>query len=191
MVKFWQYFIMLRLQTQSTAVAARSSTDGKWYRARIDGNVTLDPATGDSHVIVFFVDWGNRDLVPLADVKPLLSRFGLVPPLALRCRIMGEHIVAIATAILRNLTLYIYIYADLPQYVGMRMRCFSDSVYTGGSMMTTEQVAIFNQVVSEEANDMVHVTLFSLLGPPYVVVLGFHWESPTPRKVRLLPQGRV
>jgi tudor domain-containing protein 1/4/6/7 len=58
---------------------ARYTADGTWYRAvveQVDGN----------NVCVIFVDYGNKDTVPLSDsIKELTSKYTSLPPFAYRC----------------------------------------------------------------------------------------------------------
>lgn len=65
---------------KSDIVVAKFSQDGQWYRARIDKM----PANS-KEVEVTFIDYGNKELVPLKDVAPLPSgnfSVSMVPPAA-------------------------------------------------------------------------------------------------------------
>ena len=64
-----------------TTCAARF-TDGSWYRAKIN---SLTPEGGT----VSYVDYGNREVVSVADLRALDQQFCLEPILALRCSLNG------------------------------------------------------------------------------------------------------
>lgn len=59
--------------------AAKYAKDNRWYRARL---------VDVSYNLVYFVDYGNRQMTNLDNVKPLTRTLAeLVPPLALPCKI--------------------------------------------------------------------------------------------------------
>ena len=64
-----------------TTCAARF-TDGSWYRAKIN---SLTPEGGT----VSYVDYGNREVVSISDLRVLDPQFCLEPILALRCSLNG------------------------------------------------------------------------------------------------------
>ena len=53
--------------------AAVQSLDGFWYRARCDQIVN------DQEVLVTFIDFGNKEIVPLAKMKMLLPHMAELP----------------------------------------------------------------------------------------------------------------
>lgn len=59
--------------------AAKFSEDGVWYRARVES------FAGDGQILVWFVDYGNKELRTRADVKLLRPQFFDLPIQALKC----------------------------------------------------------------------------------------------------------
>uniref|UniRef100_A0A915KR86 Tudor domain-containing protein n=1 Tax=Romanomermis culicivorax TaxID=13658 RepID=A0A915KR86_ROMCU len=61
---------------------ARYSKDNKWYRAKL---------FDISYSVVYFVDYGNKQMTNLENVKPLTRTLAeLVPPLALQCTLITD-----------------------------------------------------------------------------------------------------
>ncbi len=64
------------------AIAAKFDEDGVWYRAR----VLSDCGEGnESHVMIEFVDYGNRQLTPVVDCVLLTEEFAKFRQAAVRC----------------------------------------------------------------------------------------------------------
>ena len=59
---------------------ARSSVDGVWYRARVAETVENGAAFK-----VMFIDYGNKEVVKVSDVRPFLEQFSKVPAMAVHC----------------------------------------------------------------------------------------------------------
>ena len=60
--------------------------DGSWYRAKVESFESTNEA------IVFFVDYGNRDKVSLAQILEMPAQFTDTPRLVLKCALSGiEH----------------------------------------------------------------------------------------------------
>lgn len=58
-------------------------SDGGWYRGRIT-------CLNGTDAEVFFVDYGNSQTTPVADIKVAETKFLAVPPLAYQCRLAGR-----------------------------------------------------------------------------------------------------
>ena len=59
-------------------IGARYSKDSKWYRA------TIIECLKGRQVKVFFIDFGNEEIVPWENMKLLSQRFGNLPPQVIR-----------------------------------------------------------------------------------------------------------
>ena len=59
------------------------SADDCWYRARVEAVDSRDPVA--PRYSLFFVDYGNRETVPAARVRPMDAQLAAVPPQALLC----------------------------------------------------------------------------------------------------------
>uniref|UniRef100_A0A1B6KJB9 Tudor domain-containing protein n=1 Tax=Graphocephala atropunctata TaxID=36148 RepID=A0A1B6KJB9_9HEMI len=66
--------------------ACKWKQDSHWYRVEV-----IDWAIGGNQVKVFFVDFGNTDLVPLSCLQPLSQDFGKLPMCAQRCHLAQVH----------------------------------------------------------------------------------------------------
>ncbi|XP_067657384.1 tudor domain-containing protein 15-like [Haliotis asinina] len=69
---------------QGEMVAAKFSLDNDWYRSVVT-SVT------SSHCEVMFVDYGNREVVPVASIRKLDHSAMLLPQRAMRCSLAGLH----------------------------------------------------------------------------------------------------
>ena len=69
--------------TEGQVCAAASSMDDAWYRAEVM-QVSKDKA------VVFFVDYGNSEEVPLRKVRPLLPRHTHLPAQAVWCSLTSD-----------------------------------------------------------------------------------------------------
>ncbi|XGW27427.1 hypothetical protein V3C99_007768 [Haemonchus contortus] len=67
-------------------VACACLVRGEWCRAKIT------KLNGDSSVLVELVDYGTEVFSSLLNVRPLLVKFGRIPPMALKCRIKDVHV---------------------------------------------------------------------------------------------------
>lgn len=61
-------------------VLAKFSVDGQWYRGFIES--VLDPTSKKEAAMVHFLDFGNKERVAKADVRPLEAALAAPPPLA-------------------------------------------------------------------------------------------------------------
>ncbi|KAL3865174.1 hypothetical protein ACJMK2_006792 [Sinanodonta woodiana] len=71
--------------TEGELCCAKFPADGKWYRACI---LQLNP---NGTALVFYVDFGNEEVVSLEDLNSLSKEFQTLPILALRCSLSGLH----------------------------------------------------------------------------------------------------
>jgi hypothetical protein len=62
---------------EKTSIVAGLFSDGAWHRVRCDGK---DPLSGEMRV--FFLDYGNADLLPLANLRPLPAELSKIPGLS-------------------------------------------------------------------------------------------------------------
>ena len=69
--------------TEGQVCAAASSMDGAWYRAEVT------EVCGD-YVVVFFVDYGNSEKVPLNKTRPLMPKHALLPAQAIWCSLTSD-----------------------------------------------------------------------------------------------------
>lgn len=63
--------------------AAKFSEDASWYRAVVKKQVDVDM------VEVIFLDHGNVEECNIANLRPLLKRFGSLPIQAVECSLAG------------------------------------------------------------------------------------------------------
>lgn len=68
---------------EGQACAAASSMDGAWYRAEVT-QLCEDKA------VVFFVDYGNSEEVPLSKVRPLMPKHAHIPAQAVWCSLTSD-----------------------------------------------------------------------------------------------------
>ena len=69
--------------TEGQVCAAASSMDDAWYRAEVT-------QVGKDKAVVFFVDYGNSEEVPLRKVRPLLPRHARLPAQAVWCSLTPD-----------------------------------------------------------------------------------------------------
>ncbi|WKY06790.1 hypothetical protein Q1695_006739 [Nippostrongylus brasiliensis] len=69
-----------------TPVACACYVNSKWCRGRIN------KLCGNSCVLVELVDYGTEVFVNPSELRPLLRKFGRMPPLALKCRLKDVYI---------------------------------------------------------------------------------------------------
>ncbi|KAK5966981.1 hypothetical protein GCK32_003232 [Trichostrongylus colubriformis] len=67
-------------------VACTCLVRGEWCRAKIS------KLNGNSSVLVELVDYGTEVFSNLSNVRPLLLKFGRIPPMALKCRVKDVYI---------------------------------------------------------------------------------------------------
>ena len=72
------------LPAKGEMVAVHYRGDGKWYRGRI-----LDTNNKDNRVEVFYVDFGNSEVVPESCVRGLLPKFLHLSFQAVECQLAG------------------------------------------------------------------------------------------------------
>ncbi|XP_023213664.1 uncharacterized protein LOC111616493 [Centruroides sculpturatus] len=72
--------LALNTITQNKIYCAKYSEDNNWYRA------VIKDVNGDD-VTVFFIDYGNIDVIPREDVKILKEEFCKIPSFCYRCRL--------------------------------------------------------------------------------------------------------
>ncbi|KAK3610429.1 hypothetical protein CHS0354_016606 [Potamilus streckersoni] len=71
--------------TEGELCCAKFPADGKWYRACI---MQLNP---NGTALVYYVDFGNEEVISLDDLNILTEEFQTLPILALRCSLSGIH----------------------------------------------------------------------------------------------------
>ena len=62
---------------------AKFSEDGMWYRARVDACLSL------TSLGVHFLDYGNKEVVSVSNVRPFKRDFMHVPAQAIHCCLIG------------------------------------------------------------------------------------------------------
>lgn len=61
-------------------VLAKFSVDGQWYRGYVES--VVDPTSKREAAVVYFLDFGNKEKVAKADIRPLEAALAAPPPLA-------------------------------------------------------------------------------------------------------------
>ena len=69
--------------TAGTIVAAQYSEDESWYRAKV-------LSVNNDTVSVFFVDYGNGEVVTMEKIQPINDQFVSLPAQAIHCSISGD-----------------------------------------------------------------------------------------------------
>ncbi|XP_014676856.1 PREDICTED: tudor domain-containing protein 7-like [Priapulus caudatus] len=62
-----------------------SHEDGNFYRVKV-----LKQLPGNKSVSLYFIDWGEYNVADVEDLQPLWPQFSLLPPMAVRARLVGK-----------------------------------------------------------------------------------------------------
>lgn len=76
---------------RETCWAAMFPSDNSWYRVRLIEILTededdVDPSP-EKHALVQYIDFGNIEVVPISELKPLSSDISKIPALAVKCHL--------------------------------------------------------------------------------------------------------
>ena len=72
---------------KETCWAAMFPSDNSWYRVRIIEILIDEDGVDPEHAMVQYIDFGNIEVVPVCELKPLSSDISRIPGLAVKCHL--------------------------------------------------------------------------------------------------------